>query len=338
MRSLAGRFNGRFMRQDRHVRSRVAKARPVIQIAAMQQDMDQRTTISPRSPPRSSRPRHAGGKSRRFRRAPADCRNAKPIASSAALDRLRQARAKSRSAARSASPTATSGRNTASTRRTGAMSRSQRARALCAPAIPLGDFAEPRIEPEIVFGLSAAPSPDMDEAALMDCIDWVAHGYEIVQSIFPRWKFKPEDTVAAQCDAWRAADRRAPCLQAARGGMAAKNGELRNRSLPQWRHGRQRPRRQCPRQPAAGACAIWSAAGEDPVNPPLAGRRDRLDRHADPRAAGRARRNVDDQGARNSVGRRVAACFARPRPRSRTSRRRAPRARPCRPRPRTGRR
>lgn len=32
--------------------------------------------------------------------------------------------------------------------------------------VPLGDFAEPRIEPEIVFGLAAAPTPDMDEARL----------------------------------------------------------------------------------------------------------------------------------------------------------------------------
>jgi 2-oxo-3-hexenedioate decarboxylase len=69
--------------------------------------------------------------------------------------------------------------------------------------LPLAGFVEPKIEPEVVFGLSAAPAPDMDESALMDCIDWVAHGYEIVQSIFPRWKFKPEDTVA--CNAMHGA-------------------------------------------------------------------------------------------------------------------------------------
>jgi 2-oxo-3-hexenedioate decarboxylase len=62
--------------------------------------------------------------------------------------------------------------------------------------LPLHGFAEPRIEPEIVFGLAAAPAPDMDDAALTGCIDWVAHGYEIVQSIFPQWKFAPADTVA----------------------------------------------------------------------------------------------------------------------------------------------
>jgi 2-keto-4-pentenoate hydratase len=64
-------------------------------------------------------------------------------------------------------------------------------------ALPLTGLAEPRIEPEIVFGLSAAPSPDMDEAALFSCLAWVAHGFEIVQSIYPQWKFQAPDTVAA---------------------------------------------------------------------------------------------------------------------------------------------
>ena len=59
------------------------------------------------------------------------------------------------------------------------------------------DFVEPRIEPEIIFGLKAAPSLGMSEAALLDCIEWVSLGYEIVQSIFPAWKFAAADTVAA---------------------------------------------------------------------------------------------------------------------------------------------
>src|ERR1700691_287692 len=60
----------------------------------------------------------------------------------------------------------------------------------------LSGLAEPRIEPEIVFGLAAPPAPGMDEAALIRCIDWVAHGFEIVQSIFPNWSFRAPDTVA----------------------------------------------------------------------------------------------------------------------------------------------
>ncbi len=60
----------------------------------------------------------------------------------------------------------------------------------------LGRLVEPRIEPEIAFGLGRAPSPDMDEVALLGCIDWVAHGFEIVQSLYPGWRFTPPDAVA----------------------------------------------------------------------------------------------------------------------------------------------
>src|ERR1700722_14604727 len=63
--------------------------------------------------------------------------------------------------------------------------------------VSLLGLAEPRIEPEIVFGLAAPPAPDMDEQALIRCIDWIAHGFEIVQSIFPNWSFQAPDTVAA---------------------------------------------------------------------------------------------------------------------------------------------
>jgi 2-oxo-3-hexenedioate decarboxylase len=59
------------------------------------------------------------------------------------------------------------------------------------------DFLEPRIEPEIMFGLKVAPSPAMSGYELLDCIDWVALGYEIVQSIYPGWKFTAADVVAA---------------------------------------------------------------------------------------------------------------------------------------------
>jgi 2-keto-4-pentenoate hydratase len=61
----------------------------------------------------------------------------------------------------------------------------------------LNGLAEPRIEPEIVFGLASMPAPGMDEYALLGCVDWVAHGFEIVQSIFPNWTFLAADTVAA---------------------------------------------------------------------------------------------------------------------------------------------
>ena len=60
----------------------------------------------------------------------------------------------------------------------------------------LGRFTEPKIEPEIVFHLSKTPPQDADLQTLLGCIDWVAHGFEIVQSRYPLWKFKAADTVA----------------------------------------------------------------------------------------------------------------------------------------------
>lgn len=61
----------------------------------------------------------------------------------------------------------------------------------------LAGLSSPLIEPEIVFGLSTAPRPGMEASELLSCIDWVAQGFEIVQSIFPEWRFAAADTVAA---------------------------------------------------------------------------------------------------------------------------------------------
>lgn len=60
----------------------------------------------------------------------------------------------------------------------------------------IGRFAEPKIEPEIVFHFRSAPPVDEDLPAILECIDWVAHAFEIVQSHFPGWKFQAADTVA----------------------------------------------------------------------------------------------------------------------------------------------
>jgi 2-oxo-3-hexenedioate decarboxylase len=69
------------------------------------------------------------------------------------------------------------------------------------PATPapcsLARMVEPRIEPEIVFRIAAVPHPEMSDEELLACIDAVGHGFEMVHSIFPGWRFKPADTVAA---------------------------------------------------------------------------------------------------------------------------------------------
>jgi 2-oxo-3-hexenedioate decarboxylase len=60
----------------------------------------------------------------------------------------------------------------------------------------LGMFAEPRIEPEVVFGLRCAPPASGDPADIVPCLDWYALGFEIVQSHFPGWRFRAPDAVA----------------------------------------------------------------------------------------------------------------------------------------------
>ena len=63
-------------------------------------------------------------------------------------------------------------------------------------SIHLAGLCQPRLEPEIVFGLCATPHPDMSLQALQGCIEWVAHGFEIVHTHFADWRFTAPDTVA----------------------------------------------------------------------------------------------------------------------------------------------
>ncbi|WP_296576266.1 hydratase [Phreatobacter sp.] len=61
----------------------------------------------------------------------------------------------------------------------------------------IGHLVEPRIEPEIVLGFRAPVTAQMDERAILACVGWVAHGFEIVQSLFPGWVFQGADCQAA---------------------------------------------------------------------------------------------------------------------------------------------
>lgn len=64
-------------------------------------------------------------------------------------------------------------------------------------AFPLAGWPEPRIEPELALHFARQPSVDMSDADLIACVDWVAHGFEVVHSVFPRWALKSADGVAA---------------------------------------------------------------------------------------------------------------------------------------------
>jgi 2-oxo-3-hexenedioate decarboxylase len=62
-----------------------------------------------------------------------------------------------------------------------------------AASIDIAPLLEPRIEPEIVFRLAGPFAPEEPLA----CVSHVALGFEIVQSVFPGWRFRAPDTVAA---------------------------------------------------------------------------------------------------------------------------------------------
>ncbi|MEQ8354093.1 MAG: hypothetical protein RH942_01035 [Kiloniellaceae bacterium] len=64
-------------------------------------------------------------------------------------------------------------------------------------ALSLAAFVQPRLEPEVVFKLKAPLAPGDDPLAVLESVEWIAPGFEIVQSHFPEWKFTAPDCTAA---------------------------------------------------------------------------------------------------------------------------------------------
>ena len=64
-------------------------------------------------------------------------------------------------------------------------------------SLPLAAFVQPRIEPEVVFGLKGPVPENGDAAAVLESTAWIAPGFEIVQSHFRDWKFSAADCTAA---------------------------------------------------------------------------------------------------------------------------------------------
>ena len=65
-----------------------------------------------------------------------------------------------------------------------------------ATSVSLARFVAPRLEPEVMFGFSRAPRAGLSVVELAACVDWVAHGFEIVDTHFADWRFAAADTVA----------------------------------------------------------------------------------------------------------------------------------------------
>jgi len=65
-------------------------------------------------------------------------------------------------------------------------------------SLSLGRMVAPKIEPEIVFKLRApVDTVNLDAAAILGSVEWLALAFEIVDSVFADWKFQPADFVAA---------------------------------------------------------------------------------------------------------------------------------------------
>ena len=62
--------------------------------------------------------------------------------------------------------------------------------------VALGKFSQPKLEPEIVLHFHASPPAGSDVGTVLRCIDWIASGFEVVQSHCPDWKFEAPDAVA----------------------------------------------------------------------------------------------------------------------------------------------
>lgn len=63
-------------------------------------------------------------------------------------------------------------------------------------SVDLKATAQPRLEPECVFGFRATPPARAGLQELLDAVEWIAPGFEIVQSHMKDWKFTAADTVA----------------------------------------------------------------------------------------------------------------------------------------------
>lgn len=62
--------------------------------------------------------------------------------------------------------------------------------------VDLAPFAQPRIEPEVVFKLARTVPPGGSDADVLLAVEWFAPGFEIVQCHFPDWRFSAPDCVA----------------------------------------------------------------------------------------------------------------------------------------------
>jgi 2-oxo-3-hexenedioate decarboxylase len=63
--------------------------------------------------------------------------------------------------------------------------------------LSIAAMVAPKIEPEIVFKLARVPESS-DAIAVLQATEWIALGFEVIDCVYPDWKFQPADFVAAR--------------------------------------------------------------------------------------------------------------------------------------------
>jgi 2-oxo-3-hexenedioate decarboxylase len=64
--------------------------------------------------------------------------------------------------------------------------------------LSLARMYSPKIEPEIVFKLGKPlAAGQLEPAAVLEAVEWLALGFEVIDCVFPDWKFEPVDFVAS---------------------------------------------------------------------------------------------------------------------------------------------
>ena len=61
----------------------------------------------------------------------------------------------------------------------------------------VGRLFSPKIEPEVIFKLKAPLDPDLEPAAVLQQVEWIALGFEIIDCLYSGWTYQPADFVAA---------------------------------------------------------------------------------------------------------------------------------------------
>ena len=100
-------------------------------------------------------------------------------------------------------------------------------------------------------GWRRRPAAGMSDDELLGCVGWVAHGFEIVQSVYPGWKLTGPESAAAFGLHGALMDRRAAPGRRRPGGMGRACSELHADAAQRRRgggrgRGRERPRRADP--------------------------------------------------------------------------------------------